>query len=101
MASINDFKLVNLKSMKFFNLLQSEIKIDETKIDEIHQLRFGFYPYVLDSVCGVKDISDILELITDTEFNVQVLKNKKFEDQGIDAVYIDSEEKTINLKNKK
>jgi len=99
MASINDFKLVNLKSKKFFNLLKSELNIDETKIDDIHQLRFGFYPYILDSICGVKDISDILELITDTEFNIQVLKNRKFEDQGIDAVYIDHEEKVINLFN--
>lgn len=99
MASINDFKLVNLKSKKFFDLLKNETKIDETKIDEIHQLRFGFYPYILDSICGVKDLSDILDLITDTEFNIQILKSKKFEDQGIDAVYIDNEEKTINLFN--
>ncbi len=99
MTSINDFKLVNLKSKKYFNLLKNELQIDETKFDEIQQSRFGFYPFILESICGVKDLSDITDLITDTEFNVQVLGIKKFEDQGIDAVYINSEEKTINLFN--
>jgi hypothetical protein len=79
MASINDFKLVNIKSKKYFNLLKSEINFDSDKMTEKEKERYGFYPYMLESICGIKDISDLTNLITDTDFNASILNKSKTE----------------------
>ncbi len=99
MASINDFKLVNIKSKKYFDLLENEIKFTADNITDKQKERLGFYIFMLENICGVKDISDLVNLITDTDFHIIVFKNKKFEDQGIDAIYINEEDFTINLFN--
>lgn len=99
MANINDFKLVNIKSKKYFDLLENELSLNSNKLSDTSKARFGFYLYILENICGIKDIPDLLKLITDTDFHVTILKNKKFEDQGIDAVYIDDDNLTINLFN--
>jgi len=99
MASINDFKLVNIKSRKYFDLLENELSLNSDTLSDTSKARFGFYLYMLENICGIKDIPDLLNLITDTDFHVIILKNKKFEDQGIDAVYIDDDNLTINLFN--
>lgn len=98
MSLLNDFKLINAKSGKYFDLLENQlghtIKASKTGDRE----RFGFYLYMLENICGAKDIPDLVEMITDTDFNKQIF-NKSFEDYGIDAVYIDDAENTINLFN--
>lgn len=99
MASINDFKLVNIKSRKYFDLLENELSLNSDTLSDTSKARFGFYLYMLENICGIKDIPDLLNLITDTDFHVTILKNKKFEDQGIDAVYIDDDNLIINLFN--
>ena len=99
MASINDFKLVNVKSKKYFELLEKELTFNSEKLSDISKARHGFYLYMLENICAIKDISDLVDLITDTDFHVTILKNKKFEDQGLDAIFIDDENFTINLFN--
>jgi hypothetical protein len=99
MASINDFKLVNTKSIKYFNILEKELIFNSDKFSDTEKARFGFYLYMLENICGIKDMSDLLRSITDTDFHVRILNNSKFEDQGIDAVYIDDDNLSINLFN--
>lgn len=98
MASINDFKLVNEKSKKYFDLFSKIIDTDFPNLTDIQKTRFGFYFFMLEKICDVKDTLDICDLITDTDFNKEIFKDN-FEDYGIDAVYINEEEKSINLFN--
>lgn len=99
MANINDFKLLNVKCLKYFNLLEKEINRTIKVPDEKKQKeRIGFYLFMLESICKIKDISDIVALITDQEFNSLVF-DEKHEDFGVDAIHIDEEENCINLFN--
>lgn len=101
MANINDFKLLNLKCGRYFDLLEKELnRTINIPVDKKHRERFGFYLFMLESICKIKDISDIISIITDQEFNSMVL-NQKDEDFGVDAIHIidEGEEKSINLFN--
>ncbi len=98
MATVLDFKILNNKCRTYFGMLETELRRKISVPTEKHKERFGFYLFVLESVCGIKDISDILPLICDQEFN-SVAFDCKDEDWGVDAVFIDDEEKYINLFN--
>ena len=98
MPNINDFKLVVLKSRKYFDFLGSVTDLDSVEVNEKSKERFGFYLFMLENLCGIKETSDLVELITDTEFN-SLFFNKKFDDCGIDAVDINEEKFEINLFN--
>ncbi|KAA6313730.1 hypothetical protein EZS27_035543, partial [termite gut metagenome] len=101
MANINDFKLIAAKSRRCFDLCRTTLGIEETIVDslsDIQKERFGFYYYILEAITGLIEISDLTDLITDSEFN-SVFFQKKAEDYGIDAVYIDEDAKEINLFN--
>ena len=98
MANINDFKLVNQKSMQYFDLLTNEIKFNFEKFSDKDKERYGFYLFVLESITGIKDILDLIDLITDTEFNSKI-NGIKVNDFGVDAVFIDEEKTTVNLFN--
>nr|WP_322623976.1 AIPR family protein [uncultured Flavobacterium sp.] len=98
MANINDFKILNKKCNSYFNLLEKEITKDISHLNDQKKRRFGFYLFILESICNVKDINDLVEIITDQEFNGEILGYKD-EDLGIDAIYIDDETNTINLFN--
>lgn len=98
MANLNDFKLLNLKCKKYFDLLEKELGQELNLPSEKHKERFGFYLLMLESICDIKDISDIVAIITDQEFNSLVFDIRD-EDFGIDAIYLDEEENYINLFN--
>lgn len=98
MPNINDFKLVSKKSERYANILLNGIheqKIQEPKKRE----RMGFYLFILENVCGIQDISDLKELVTDIEFNQLVLDEEKRDDCGIDAIHINEDEYSISLFN--
>lgn len=99
MPNINDFKLVAKKSERYADILlngtQSGCEIKEVKKKE----RMGFYLFILENVCGIQDIFDLRDLVTDTEFNQLVLGKEKKDDCGIDAVHIDEDEYSISLFN--
>jgi hypothetical protein len=98
MASINDFKLVNLKSSKYYELLVKTLGIDKLKITEIAKKRYGFYLFMLENICDTKDILDLVDLITDTEFNTTFFDDKS-DDCGIDAIQINEDDFEIRLFN--
>ncbi|KAA6322255.1 hypothetical protein EZS27_028184 [termite gut metagenome] len=101
MANINDFKLIAAKSRRYFDLCSTTLGIEETIVDslfDIQKERFGFYYYILEAITDLTEILDLTNLITDSEFN-SIFFQKKAEDYGIDAVYIDEDEKEINLFN--
>lgn len=96
--SINDFKIVNQKSKKYFDLLTNEIKPKGVIKKEKDQERFGFYFFVLENLTGIKDFSDLLDIITDSNFCNRFF-GENFDDLGIDAVNIDEGNNTIQLFN--
>lgn len=98
MANINDFKLLNIKCGTYFDLLEKSLERTVKLRTPTNKERFGFYLFMLESICNIKDISDIVSLITDTEFNSDVF-DVKDEDQGVDAIFIDEESNYINLFN--
>lgn len=98
MAKLNDFKLLNIKSENYFNILETELGQKINIPTDKHKPRFGFYIFILESICNIKDTFDILELITDQEFN-SIVFNNKAEDFGVVAVYIDEENNYINFFN--
>lgn len=98
MANINDFKLLNTKCLKYYELLANEVDIKNKNLSETDKKRFGFYIFMLESICNIKDILDLVPLITDKEFNLEVFGNNH-NDNGVDAVYINEEDFEINLFN--
>lgn len=79
-------------------MLETELGHNITVPTEKHKERFGFYLFILESICNIKDISDIVKLICDQEFNT-IINNQKDEDFGLDAIFIDEEENYINMFN--
>ncbi|MBT0366340.1 AIPR family protein [Morganella morganii subsp. morganii] len=98
MANINDYKLLNKKCLKQFEILNSMLELKLENISESNKCRFGFYLFFLDFISDGADTLDLVECITDSDFN-KIILNEKFDDYGIDAIYINEEERTINLCN--
>lgn len=98
MANINDFKLLATKCKAYYNFLELDLGRTLPVQSSIQKERIGFYLLMLESICDIKDVSDMLNLIVDEEFN-GILFNNKYEDYGIDAIYIDEDSKYINLFN--
>ncbi|WNJ80807.1 AIPR family protein [Cedecea neteri] len=96
--SINDFKLLNIKCQKYFDLFSKTNQFSQEVSDIKLQQRFGFYLFMLESLCNEKDIDRISDYITDTEYNSYLCSNRN-DDHGIDAIFIDSESKEIKLFN--
>ncbi|WP_447870157.1 AIPR family protein [Serratia fonticola] len=97
-VSINDFKLLNIKCQKYFDLFSKTNNFAQPVIEKKLQQRFGFYLFMLESLCNEKDIDIISEYITDTEYN-SYISGQRYDDHGIDAFYIDEESKEIRLFN--
>lgn len=93
MANINDFKLVNKYSKDYFKNIKTNNKINESQ-----NKRLGFYLLILECVTGNPNLDDLQDSIIDTEF-CKLVYNKRNNDYGIDAVYIDEENHTIKLFN--
>ena len=106
MASLNDFKLINTKSNKYFNLLLNHFAKDTitsriATLPEIQKNRLGFYIFALEHLTGLTDLDELIEIITDTEFN-NIFNEIYHDDFGIDAIFIDynsQPQKSINLFN--
>ena len=98
MASINEFKILNAKCKTYFDILEKDLGRKVPVPTDKHKERFGFYLFMLESLCSIKDTLDLIELITDMEFNSSVF-GKRDEDCGVDAVHIDEDSNYINLYN--
>lgn len=92
MGSLNKFKLLNDKCNSYYKMLEKSLggNIDIKK--ESDKPRFGFYMYMLECLSNIKDIRDLVSMITDTDFN-KCIFNDHSNDCGIDAVYIDDEKR--------
>ncbi|OOE63302.1 AIPR family protein [Salinivibrio kushneri] len=97
-ASLNDFKLLNIKCKRYFELYSKGASFCQKPENEKLKERFGFYLFMLENLCDEKDLDRISDIITDTEYN-SYLSNKRHKDQGIDAIYINDESKDISLFN--
>ena len=99
MASLNDFKLVNIKCKKMFSYIKN---VRRTNLNDVQKSRMGFYHLVLENVTGIRDADDVSEMIIDTDYN-KLLYGKTVNDLGIDAInYIgddDEQEITVQLFN--
>lgn len=98
MVNINDFKILNEKSLYCFKLFENDIEKDFSKMSDVQKARFGFYFLMLSKICDLQDVSDIMPLITDMDFNSTVFGIRN-EDCGVDAVYFDEENKVISIFN--
>ena len=103
MASINDFKLINAKAHKCFELLlnnfNNNVVTEKAKIlTEIEKNRLGFYIFALEYLTGISDIDTLSEIITDSDFN-KIFYDDCFDDFGVDAIFIDHDTRAINLFN--
>lgn len=97
-ASLNDFKLLNIKCKKYFDLYEKGANFTNYPENDKLKERFGFYLFMLESLCDEKDLDRISDIITDTEYNAY-LTNERYNDQGIDALYINDDTKEIMLFN--
>lgn len=100
MASINDFSVLKKKCEKYFTLLEKQISIGNKEYTNVQKQRFGFYLYILEKLTNNNDIIDIVDDITDTDFNKELL-NVDVVDEGVDAIHIheSDEENIISLYN--
>jgi hypothetical protein len=98
MANINDFKLVSIKGAKYFTFLSNELEFDDSKFSQIDKQRFGFYLFMLENITGNRETLELVDLITDTDFNRKVFEIKD-DDYGVDAIVIDEENNSIKLFN--
>lgn len=101
MASLNDYKLIQLKSIKQFELLCKDMPDLANKgFDDVQKARFGFYFLGIECATGEKDFGVIRDSIIDTSFCGDIYNEANpANDGGIDAVLFDSEENVINLFN--
>lgn len=98
MAGINDYKIIGMKSKKYFELLAIELDFDYSTLDEKQIERLGSYLFIIEHLSNYSDVLNIADLVTDTDFN-SLLYNQKFDDCGIDAIIVDEEEHHIQLFN--
>lgn len=99
MATQNDFKRLNQKCQRYYELAMIEGAIpSDITIDDESQKRFGFYYLVLQNFLEIDNFSSITDCITDQDFNAKIFRIA-YQDEGVDAVYVDEENKSISLFN--
>lgn len=98
MSSINIFKLLNQKCEKYFDFFQKEFENEIHLQKNSDKERFGFYFYILENILKIKDFNEIVEYITDTDFN-KALYNTTINDLGVDAIHINEDDNIISIFN--
>jgi hypothetical protein len=98
LPDINDFKLIAQKSERYYSLLANTLGINKV-LKTKERERLGFYLFILENITGIQDISDLTQLVTDTDFNITVFGGRKTEGYGVDAIYIDDEDCSISVFN--
>lgn len=97
MAKLNDYKILHKTCLDIFKDVNKYIDFFPGSIDKLEDesmARYGFYYFVLQNILGIEDYSKIDSMICDTEYN-ETLYHQKFDDCGIDAIYIDETELNI------
>ena len=97
MATLNDYKLLEQKCTRIFDMLNIE-ELRTRNFGVKDKARFGFYYYVIQNFTSFSELDDITDCICDTDFNTRVFNDPQV-DEGIDAVCIDDEQKEISIFN--
>lgn len=102
MATINDYKLLEQKCIRTFELTNvSKIQTQYTnKLTDKDKARFGFYFFIIQSLTNFSELDDITEFICDTDFNSKFYCDPQ-DDCGIDAICFDDETNEIHIFNYK
>lgn len=99
MATKDDFEYVNKYSIEILKQLYRDSELKKLKLSKIDERRIGFYYLVLRLTTGTTNLRELDSMIIDTDYCKKVRNIEENEDFGIDAVYIDEEEKCIQLYN--
>lgn len=101
MAERNDFKLLEKKCIRCFELAKQTLNINnnvDNKLSDVDKARYGFYYYMIEQLTSISDYSEITNAIVDTDFNSKFF-NDRSNDYGIDAICIkDNEISIFNFK---
>ncbi|MGM0526437.1 MAG: AIPR family protein [Pseudomonadota bacterium] len=98
MASLNDFKILKTKCLKYYENMSSTKKLKSQPSSDVQKERLGFYIFALEQLCDLREITDIVDCITDTDF-LKFESGEPFDDFGIDAIQVDENEREIKLFN--
>jgi len=96
MASVNDFKYLQKKCEKYYDVLIENVSLKKDISDSSKKERLGFYLLLLEEICGEMDVETLVDMITDTEFN-DLHTGTRNDDFGVDAIYIDEDNNNIKL----
>ena len=103
MVNRNDYLLVDRKSMEAYrNACESGVIPDSfegnEKTTDLERKRIGFYFLILKNITGIDSDEDISKMIIDTEYFAKI-RGGVNNDLGVDAYYINENNKEINLFN--
>ncbi|WEV67047.1 AIPR family protein [Bifidobacterium sp. ESL0769] len=77
---------------------ENDVRVDPALLTEKDKARFGFYFLVLSIKTGITEFDVLDNMIIDTDYLAKI-HGVQNDDLGVDAVYINDEESTINLFN--
>lgn len=95
--TIRDFKILNKKCEKYYDYLANSYSI-KAALSDTDKRRLGFYLFIIEFVCDEQEIEKQVDSIIDTNFN-KFLNGSCDDDFGVDAIYIDEDEKDIKMFN--
>lgn len=88
-----DYDLVKKLSIQYAERLELDVV---TSFEDNQKARIGFYYLGLEIILGIQDVSELSEMIVDTDFQSK-LNGINNNDLGIDAVYIDENSNKVSL----
>lgn len=94
MANLNIWKTVFQRNLKFFDKYYPEFN----NLSEIQRSRYGLYLFILASMFDIDNKQEFENHIIDFDFNKTIL-DIRGNDNKIDAIYIDDDDKKIYLMN--
>ena len=94
MASLNIWKTVFQRNLKFFDKYYPEFNY----LSESQRSRYGLYLFILASMFDIDNRQEFEKYIIDYEFNKTILSYGG-NDNKIDVIYIDDDEKKVYLMN--
>lgn len=97
--SRNDYLILEQKCLKYYNYLRQYFSFNDENLSDEKKARLGFYVYILEHYTRERDVFEALvPMIYDTDFN-KIVFGRNEKDYGIDAIYIDEDEREIKLFN--
>lgn len=100
MATLNDYKLLENKCIKYFDMTNIATIHNEytSNLTPKEKARYGFYYFIIQCLTDISELDDITDCICDQEFCGRFYKEPQ-QDAGIDAVCFDEENRSIHIFN--